>query len=170
MHLPAEDFQALLRVRIEATEAKLRIEFEEEKKKQVEEELERMRRLEAHEAQVLQARKHIEEEILQVKCPRCRRAFHDFEGCFAISCSSCPCKICGWCLRDCGDQDAHPHVRQCSKKPQGVDALFPQMPNVRGAFENTKRQRSREQFEAFVKTLPDAIRERVRCSVQHHFA
>ena len=85
------------------------------------------------------ARKHIEEEILQMKCPRagCRRAFFDFEGCFALSCSACPCKFCGWCLQDCGNGDAHPHVRGCGKVPQGVDALFPQMPDVGGAFEKT---------------------------------
>jgi len=34
--------------------------------------------------EVLRARIHIEEEILQMKCPRCRKAFYDFVGCFAI--------------------------------------------------------------------------------------
>ena len=33
---------------------------------------------------VLKARQHIEEEILQTKCPRCRKVFYDFEGCFAV--------------------------------------------------------------------------------------
>ena len=92
---------------------------------------------------VLIARKHIEEEILQMKCPRqsCRQAFYDFDGCFALSCSLCPCKFCGWCLQDCGDQDAHPHVLICGKVPGGEDPLFPQMPNVRGAFEWAHKQR-----------------------------
>ena len=35
---------------------------------------------------MMMARKHIEEEILQMKCPRCRTAFYDFEGSFAIRC------------------------------------------------------------------------------------
>merc|ERR1740115_632140 len=56
----------------------------------------------------VQIREEFEEEILQMKCPRagCRRAFFDFEGCFALSCSACPCKFCGWCLQDCGNGDA----------------------------------------------------------------
>jgi hypothetical protein len=37
---------------------------------------------------VLAARKHIEEEILQTKCPACHMAFYDFDGCFALKCSS----------------------------------------------------------------------------------
>jgi hypothetical protein len=37
---------------------------------------------------VLAARKHVETEILQTKCPACRAAFYDFDGCFAIKCFS----------------------------------------------------------------------------------
>ena len=107
-------------------------------------------------------RKHIEEEILQMKCPRCRRAFYDFEGCFAISCSTCACKFCGWCLQDCGDNDAHPHVRSCGKVPRGVDALFPQMPDVRGAFNQTHQHQCRERMDAYLESPPDGIREEVR--------
>jgi len=33
---------------------------------------------------VLVARKHVEEEILTSKCPRCRAAFLDFDGCCAL--------------------------------------------------------------------------------------
>ena len=108
---------------------------------------------------VLIARKHIEEEILQMKCPRqgCRQAFYDFDGCFALSCSLCPCKFCGWCLQDCGDQDAHPHVLICGKVPGGEDPLFPQMPNVRGAFEWAHKQRCRERVDAYLQGLDEDI-------------
>jgi hypothetical protein len=37
---------------------------------------------------VLAARKHVEAEILQTKCPSCQAAFHDFDGCFALACAS----------------------------------------------------------------------------------
>ena len=143
-------------------EVQLREELEEQKKREVEVELERLRQLGQREAELMRHRKHIEEEFLQPKCPRCRRAFFDFEGCFAISCSTCSCKFCGWCLKDCGDGDAHPHVLQCRKVPRGADALFPQMPTVRGAFETTHKQRCREQINSYLQTLADDIRDNVR--------
>ena len=63
---------------------------------------------------------HICEELLTLKCPRpdCKQAFIDFDGCFALRCSRCPCHFCGWCGADCGG-DAHPHVRQCAHKTAG---------------------------------------------------
>ena len=109
----------MLQARIECTEAELRLQLEEQKKREVEKELTRLRLLSEHESQVLIRRKHIEEEILQMKCPRCRRAFYDFEGCFAISYSTCACKFCGWCHQDCGDNDAHPHVKHACEKSSG---------------------------------------------------
>ena len=141
-----------------------------EEKQHFDEELQRLLALDERERKVLAARKHIEEEILQLKCPRpgCQRAFYDFEGCFAISCGACPCKFCGWCLKDCGDRDAHPHVRQCGKVPRGVDPLFPHMPDVRGAFEKTNKQRCSERIKDYLKNLSIDIREDVRKMVQVH--
>jgi len=164
MHLRSDDFQALLQAKIEIMEANLKMELEEQMQLKLQEELQRLKQLEARESLVLKARKHIEEEILQLKCPRrnCRQAFYDFEGCFALSCSMCPCKFCGWCLHDCGDQDAHPHVRQCGKVPPGVDAQFPQMPDVRGAFQKICRQRNKELVDAYLQTLDVDVREDVR--------
>jgi len=51
------------------------------------------------------------EECLIPKCPRvgCRKAFIDWEGCFAVYCT-CGCSFCGHCLQDCG-ADAHDHVK-----------------------------------------------------------
>lgn len=54
-------------------------------------------------------RNRVVEEILTLHCPRCAQAFFDFEGCFALKCSKCPCNFCGWCLADCGT-DSHAHV------------------------------------------------------------
>jgi len=61
-------------------------------------------------------RMKIVDEILTLRCPRCRQAFLDFDGCFALRCSVCPCAFCGWCLQDCGT-DAHPHVLSCCNRP-----------------------------------------------------
>jgi hypothetical protein len=157
-----------LKSRLEILEADLKATLEVESRKQVEEEVARLKILDERERGVLLARKHIEEEIMQLKCPRqsCRRAFFDFDGCFAISCSSCTCKFCGWCLQDCGDGDAHPHVLQCAQVPRGVDALFPHMPTVRAAFEKTHKERCRERIKSYIdEEVKEDIREQVRQQV-----
>lgn len=164
-HLSTDDFQALLSAKIEIMEASMKLKLEVQKKEELAEELRRLAGLDECARKVLVARKHVEEEILQMKCPRCKKAFFDFEGCFAISCSSCPCKFCGWCLHDCGGGDAHPHVRVCGKVPQGVDALFPQMPDVRGAFLKTHKQRCQERIDLYLQTLDIDIREDVKRAV-----
>jgi hypothetical protein len=166
--LPVDDFQAYLKGKVEILEADLKAKLEVESRKQVEEEVARLKVLDERKRGVLLARKHIEEEIMQLKCPRqsCRRAFFDFEGCFAISCSSCTCKFCGWCLQDCGDGDAHPHVRQCAKVPSGVDSLFPRMPTVRAAFEKTHKERCRKRIKSYIdEEVKEDIREQVRQQV-----
>jgi hypothetical protein len=61
--------------------------------------------------------KHIQEEIFNLRCPRCSAAFFEFDGCAAVVCGSCRCGFCGLCLQDCGN-DAHEHVRQCPKNPE----------------------------------------------------
>eukprot|EP01105_Mastigella_eilhardi_P007620 TRINITY_DN1911_c0_g3_i2.p1 TRINITY_DN1911_c0_g3~~TRINITY_DN1911_c0_g3_i2.p1 ORF type:complete len:3679 (-),score=783.02 TRINITY_DN1911_c0_g3_i2:52-10641(-) len=63
----------------------------------------------AEKEQLLQHRRAIE-EMMVPRCPRCPRAFVDWDGCFAVTCQ-CGCSFCGHCLRDCGT-DAHEHVRQ----------------------------------------------------------
>jgi hypothetical protein len=52
---------------------------------------------------------------LTTKCPRCKQAFIDLEGCFALTCGNiqCRCGFCAWCFQDCGS-DAHRHVPNCS--------------------------------------------------------
>jgi len=163
-HLSNDAFQSLLSAKIEIMEAKMKLELEDQMKEQLADELRRLAGLDERARKVIVARKHVEEEILQMKCPRCKTAFYDFEGCFAIKCSSCPTSFCGWCLRDCGG-DAHSHVRGCAKVPAGVDALFPRTPNVREAFEKTHKQRCKERIDVFLQTLDIGIREEVKTTV-----
>jgi hypothetical protein len=63
-------------------------------------------------------RKHIVDTILTLKCPRCSTAFADFDGCFALTCSSCTCGFCAWCLKDC-ETDAHACAAKCGAKYGG---------------------------------------------------
>jgi hypothetical protein len=111
-------FDAFLKNKNELLEITLRASITEEQKKLFKAEQARLARMSDQERVINVHRTHIVEEILTLKCPRCRAAFLDFEGCFALSCSGCNCGICGWCLADCGD-DAHAHVATCPSKPAG---------------------------------------------------
>ncbi len=77
--LSVDDFQAYLRGNVKILEVDLKAKLEEESRKQMVEDLARLKALDELERRVLLARKHIEEEIMQLKCPRqsCRRAFFD---------------------------------------------------------------------------------------------
>jgi hypothetical protein len=86
----------------------------------------------------------IHDEILTLKCPRCKKAFLDFEGCFALKCSNCPSSFCGWCLADCGS-DAHPHVRECPHK-LNKDAYF----GTEAEFKKAMRKKMSADLESFL--------------------
>ncbi|XP_037047411.1 uncharacterized protein LOC119082138 isoform X2 [Bradysia coprophila] len=61
----------------------------------------------------------IQETVLNLSCPKCNTAFYEFDGCVAVTCSTCKAGFCGLCLANCGS-DAHSHVRSCPKNP-GTD-------------------------------------------------
>eukprot|EP00418_Pyrodinium_bahamense_P074625 CAMPEP_0179102716 /NCGR_PEP_ID=MMETSP0796-20121207/47555_1 /TAXON_ID=73915 /ORGANISM="Pyrodinium bahamense, Strain pbaha01" /LENGTH=214 /DNA_ID=CAMNT_0020800599 /DNA_START=53 /DNA_END=697 /DNA_ORIENTATION=- len=88
----------------------------------------------AQEQTVHRHRLHIAEELLTLKCPRCARAFVDFEGCFALKCTGCGCGFCAWCLADCGS-DAHGHVATCkqSARRAGHHGSFQEFNAAQGA-------------------------------------
>ena len=98
-------------------------------------------------------RNSIIEECLTDRCPRCRKAFFDFDGCFAVKCANCPCGFCGWCLSDCGN-DAHEHVRNCRAKPSGCDSYF----GSRAQFEGARRNRQRQLVVAYLNKLDAGTR------------
>lgn len=57
-------------------------------------------------------RRDIIENVLTIKCPRCKCAFIDYDGCNALTCSNTQCRagFCALCYIDCG-HDAHDHIR-----------------------------------------------------------
>ncbi len=64
--------------------------------------------------------RRIQDEILTLRCPACRRAFYDFDGCMALTCSNEACKayFCALCChQEADDQKSHQHVRQCRLNP-----------------------------------------------------
>lgn len=53
-------------------------------------------------------------ELLNLRCPRCKTVFLDFEGCFALTCGTCNAHFCAWCFH-VSDGDVHPHVKACPR-------------------------------------------------------
>jgi len=90
--LTAGNFVAYHESRAALIKAKLEMEAECEIQLRVRDELKRIVALDEQKRKVLMARKHVEEEILQMKCPRasCRKAFFDFDGCFALKYAQTP--------------------------------------------------------------------------------
>eukprot|EP01103_Thecamoeba_quadrilineata_P018262 TRINITY_DN687_c0_g1_i1.p1 TRINITY_DN687_c0_g1~~TRINITY_DN687_c0_g1_i1.p1 ORF type:complete len:2369 (-),score=253.94 TRINITY_DN687_c0_g1_i1:25-7131(-) len=89
----------------------------------------------------------IVDQILTLRCPRCRTAFVDFTGCFALTCQ-CTAAFCAWCLTDCG-RDAHPHVAQCPQgRGRGYYGTFEQ-------FNEHHRQRKQDQVRERLLREPD---------------
>ena len=105
-------FQTYLEARVETIKSQMQAQLEVEMKDRLEAELQRLAALDEQARKVHVARKHIIEEILTLKCPRCSLAFLNFDACFALKCNGCPCHFCAYCLKDCGD-DAHGHVANC---------------------------------------------------------
>jgi len=112
--------------------------------------------------QALRVRTRIVEEILTLKCPRCAKAFLDFEACSALSCSDqaghgCGSQFCGFCLALCGiNADAHRHVAQC---PQNTNPGR----NVFGPLENFEEAQRTRRLRLLCEYLaPMAVQQRDR--------
>ena len=56
-------------------------------------------------------RKHITEQILNIRCPSCQGVFVDFTGCFSVIHDACRSCFCAWCFQIF--PDAHGHVLRC---------------------------------------------------------
>eukprot|EP00960_Hanusia_phi_P028058 747184-Hanusia_phi.AAC.2 len=128
-HLSAETFEAYLKARegVLVREAL----FEQDLMHQ-----ETLRALQDSEtSKVSKLRQRVVEDILTLKCPRCSMAFVDFDGCCALTCSSCRCGFCALCLQDCGE-DAHQHVASCRLNHTGD--LFTSLENFQ-SIQNARR-------------------------------
>lgn len=60
--------------------------------------------------------REIQENILNLRCPKCNTPFYDFSGCAAVFCETCKGYFCGLCFEYFkSDGNAHSHVRICPK-------------------------------------------------------
>ena len=128
-HVSREVYDKFTGAKVQLMERKLGEGIRKEERQRLEEEDAREAALTEEQRCLEKARKNIVDDILNLKCPRCKAAFIDFEGCFALKCDSCPCGFCACCLRDCGE-DAHSHVASCKEGRElhsqyfGDDKLF----------------------------------------------
>lgn len=106
---------------------------------------------------------HIVDNILSLRCPRCRAVFVDFSGCFSVYCNACPCSFCAWCLEDCGN-DAHDHVFMCN------ESLEPQSYfGNKQSFELVHRKRREREVREFLDAAPPFLRASIVARCQTDF-
>eukprot|EP00732_Lithocolla_globosa_P000298 Lithocolla_globosa_v1_NODE_82_length_6720_cov_15.294779.p1 type:complete len:1901 gc:universal NODE_82_length_6720_cov_15.294779:819-6521(+) len=106
---------------------------------------------------------YILETILNLRCPRCRTVFFDFDGCLALYCGNNSCKagFCALCLKDEGE-DAHQHVLKCPLHPTSGYFL---------PIEDWKRFQQKRQISELKKyflSLPNDLQEQLRPLLNPH--
>ena len=101
MKVDEDTFEQYQTAKKKLTEAAVAREMEKEKLKAIEVALKKMEELGSD---VFKAQTTIVEDILTMKCPRCKNAFTDWDGCNALYCTyaGCGCMFCAFCFRDCG--------------------------------------------------------------------
>lgn len=164
LRVPDESFALLMQARSQVAERRICAEQEQLFRQRLAAIREDLQKSTAADHEVHQHRLHIAENVLTLKCPRCQRAFVDFDGCFALKCNGCRCAFCAWCLLDCG-RDAHAHVLACpaSLRQGQHHATWEQF---------TAAQRDRRQHDVleYLRPLDAAIRARVLEACAKDFA
>lgn len=150
-HVSDETFAQLSALRIALHEQVL----VENMRVRMEAELKCREQLSVLEKQAADARSHIVEHILTLKCPKCKTAFVDFDGCFALTCSHCPCRFCAWCLQAGSDgRAAHLCAASCGSK-HGADGYY----GTKELFNTYHEGRKRDEAKAFLLQLDEDVRK-----------
>ena len=143
-----EAFEAYLRAREKLKEETMAEEMRTEMERRVELERERAAAGAGAAEKLRAAKEHIIENILTLCCPRCKQAFVDFDGCFALSCSRCGAGFCAYCLADCGDETRistsgrAPRASPPSRRPRQQGAWVDIHPRCTAARRRSKCRRS----------------------------
>lgn len=69
------------------------------------------------------------EELVDRRCPKCKKVYYEFDGCCALTCD-CGAFFCALCEEQCESNDiCHIHVEQCSMNfwGNGVYCTWPQI-------------------------------------------
>jgi hypothetical protein len=124
-------------------------------------EREAIAKMTAEQLQVEQARRHVVEQLLTLKCPHCRAAFLDFQNCFALTCHRCDCRFCAYCLTSSGlgaaaSAASHNHVAQCAFNPPQADGTrrYSAEPGREvQRFEDAQRERRKRAVDEYLGSL-----------------
>ncbi len=146
-----EGFDSYLRAKELIVERRLGEEIRREERQRLQDEKERVARMDELQRAVHEARQYIVDDIVTLKCPRCQAAFLDFEGCFALRCNQCRCGFCAWCLDDCGE-DAHAHVARCPEKTNQQ-----QYHGTKAEFEQHHTARRKRKVRDYLDRLQDDV-------------
>jgi len=136
-------------------EVSMRAELETWAQKKVQAEMARLQGHDTREERAQEIRHRVVEDILTMKCPVCRQAFIDFDGCFALQCSRCGCGFCAWCGRYCAT-DAHAHVVNCPASGSNGN-LF----GTKKQYDNAMRHRRIGRLRTFLRGVDVEMREPV---------
>lgn len=129
----------------------------EQQKTQLQAEFQRIQMIEdLDERRAETVRLEIVEKILTLRCPKpgCGKAFLDFDGCFALSCSLCSIQFCAWCVDHYG-VEIHHHVATCDKASKR--GYF----HSRDTFEEHHRGRRKRLIVEKLKEEAVGVRERI---------
>ena len=154
--LPEASFAKYTRAKEQVSEQRINRELEEGFAERLQRERER-----AGGAQREAIKEHIVDQILTLKCPRCRQAFADFSGCLALTCSraGCGCGFCALCQEDCGN-DAHAHIgRGCPLAQQVGVKPNEFFLNDEGEWERASSKARGLKLQAYLETLTESQRQ-----------
>eukprot|EP00928_Gymnodinium_smaydae_P049335 TRINITY_DN33100_c0_g1_i1.p1 TRINITY_DN33100_c0_g1~~TRINITY_DN33100_c0_g1_i1.p1 ORF type:complete len:1131 (+),score=167.08 TRINITY_DN33100_c0_g1_i1:131-3394(+) len=114
-----DTFETYQDVRTKLLEARLAREADADMEKKI---AAAIKKMEAEGAKVFQTQQFIVDDILTMRCPRCKMAFADWDGCNALYCTyaGCGCNFCAFCLKDCG---GGVKFGQKDVRPEGGDAV-----------------------------------------------
>merc|ERR1712218_320546 len=132
---------------------------EKDMKKRLEAELKRLEAMTEEQRKIEIARRDIE-SILNLKCPKCKAVFLDFEGCMSVRCGRIGCGIsfCGWCQKDCGN-NAHAHAAECNAPAEAgeIGGLY----GEKDVWMRVQKKRHQRAVTDYILKLPEHIRSRV---------
>eukprot|EP01065_Artemidia_motanka_P019243 TRINITY_DN2281_c0_g2_i1.p1 TRINITY_DN2281_c0_g2~~TRINITY_DN2281_c0_g2_i1.p1 ORF type:complete len:917 (+),score=306.67 TRINITY_DN2281_c0_g2_i1:65-2752(+) len=108
------------------------------------------------EAETDAAVRHIQDEVLNLKCPKCGQVVFDWDACAALRCPRCNCGFCGLCLLDCGD--AHSHVPGC-RLNQNRGSVYA---GGEAGYAGAHRVLKQERLTAFLRELRPVVADELR--------
>ncbi|KAJ8602190.1 hypothetical protein CTAYLR_003526 [Chrysophaeum taylorii] len=109
-------FSAIHSLKLKAHEDRVLPKALEDQKRQMEADFDRIMQIQdGTERRAALLHHRICEQILTLRCPKCKAAFGDFDGCFALTCAAQHCQVqfCAWCLNHWDARDCHNHVATC---------------------------------------------------------